>query len=234
MVVSAGDLIGASPLISGLFLDEPTIEVMNAIGIDLNAVGNHEFDRGAGELCAWRRAGAGPMRRPTASAAPRPREATPAHAFPSSPPTSWTATARPLFAPSVVREFDGIRIGFIGAVTRSTPGIVQPDGVAGLRFGVGGTGDQSRAPALQAQGVQAIVAVIHEGGEADGGLNECDNPRGAIFDIERELDRSIDVVLSAHTHRGYQLPHQRTRRHPGRVVRPAGLGRRPHDRPRKR
>jgi 5'-nucleotidase len=56
---------------------------------------------------------------------------------------------------------------------------------------------------LQAQGVQAIVAAVHEGGDADGGFNDCGNPRGAIIDIVRELDPAIDIVLSAHTHRGY-------------------------------
>jgi 5'-nucleotidase len=50
VVVSSGDLVGASPLVSGLFHDEPTIDVMNAIGVDANAVGNHEFDRGVQQL----------------------------------------------------------------------------------------------------------------------------------------------------------------------------------------
>src|SRR5688572_11640538 len=49
VVVSAGDLIGASPLLSALFRDEPTIEAFNQIGLDLNAVGNHEFDEGRSE-----------------------------------------------------------------------------------------------------------------------------------------------------------------------------------------
>ena len=96
-----------------------------------------------------------------------------------------------------------MRIGFIGVVTRSTPGIVIPSGVAGVRFLAEATVLNEQAKALQDQGVQAIVAVVHEGGDADGHFNACANPRGAIFDIERELDPAIDVVLSAHTHRGY-------------------------------
>ena len=50
ITVGAGDLIGASPLISGLFHDEPTIEAMNAMGLDVTGVGNHEFDEGVAEL----------------------------------------------------------------------------------------------------------------------------------------------------------------------------------------
>lgn len=203
VVVSTGDLIGASPLISGLFLDEPTIEVMNAIGIDINGLGNHEFDRGAGELARVANGGC--------------RTDAPADRISCAGTTGRYDGARfsfiaanvvdrngqTLFAPSVVREFDGVRIGFIGAVTRSTPGIVQPDGIAGLRFSPEAQAINREALALQARGVQSIVAVIHEGGDAGGGHDACENPHGAIFEIERELDRSIDIVLSAHTHRAY-------------------------------
>jgi 5'-nucleotidase len=203
VVVSAGDLIGASPLISGLFLDEPTIEVMNAIGIDANGLGNHEFDRGAAELMRIAEGGCrtdAPADRISCAAASG-SYAGARFAFIAA--NVHDRNGKPLFAPSFVREFDGIRIGFIGAVTRSTPGIVQPDGVAGLRFGSEAQAINREALALQAQGVHAIVAVVHEGGDAGGGLDACENPQGAIFDIERELDRSIDIVLSAHTHRAY-------------------------------
>ena len=203
VVVSTGDLIGATPLISGLFLDEPTIEVMNVIGIDVNGVGNHEFDRGAAELL---RLANGGCRRDAPADRISCASASGGYAgarFPFIAANVLDRNGKPLFAPSIVREFDGIRIGFVGAVTRSTPGIVQPDGVAGLRFGSEAQAINREALALQAQGVQAIVAVIHEGGDAGGGFDACENPQGAIFDIERELDRSIDIVLSAHTHRAY-------------------------------
>jgi 5'-nucleotidase len=202
VVVSSGDLIGASPLISGLFHDEPTIEVMNAIGLDLTVVGNHEFDQGVEEL---RRIAQGGCRAGTSG----PRRSCqrlnyPGARFPFLAANVLDrATDLPIFAPTAVKTFDGVRIGFIGVVTRSTPGIVVPSGIAGVRFLAEAHVLNEQAKALQAQGVQAIVAVVHEGGEADGGFNGCRNPRGAIFEIERELDPAIDVVLSAHTHRGY-------------------------------
>ncbi len=204
VVVSSGDLIGASPLISGLFLDEPTIEVMNAIGLDLNAVGNHEFDRGAQELL--RIVGGGCRSDAvgeSVSCGSRSRAYTGAR-FPFVAANIDDREGRPLFTPAVVRSFDGVKVGFIGAVTRSTPGIVQPAGIAGLRFTSEAQAINATAAQLRRQGVKAIVAVIHEGGDADGGFNGCDNPRGAIFDIERQLDPEVDVVLSAHTHRGYR------------------------------
>ncbi len=204
VVVSSGDLIGASPLVSGLFFDEPTIAVMNEIGIDLNAVGNHEFDRGVAELL--RIAGGGCHTQPvTDRVSCAPPDASYAGArFPFLATNVADRDGRPLFAPTQVRDVGGFRVGFIGAVTRSTPGIVMADRVAGLRFGAEAPAINAAAAALRAQGVEAIVAVVHEGGDADGGFNGCTNPRGAIFEIERQLDRAIDVVLSAHTHRGYR------------------------------
>lgn len=202
VVVSSGDLVGASPLVSGLFHDEPTIEVMNAIGLDFNAVGNHEFDRGVVELKRLAEggcdAGGGEHRKSCALGTYRGAR------FPFLAANVLDrSTGQPLFAPTLVKTFDGVSIGFIGVATRSTPGIVVPTGVAGVRFAMEARVLNAHAKALQARGVQAIVAVVHEGGEADGGFNDCRHPRGAIFEIERELDPAIDVVLSAHTHRGY-------------------------------
>lgn len=203
VVISTGDLIGASPLVSALFRDEPTIEVMNEIGVDVNAVGNHEFDQGVAEL---RRLVAGGC-----AATPRGEFATCAHPtgryegarFPFLAANVIDRDGGTLFAPYLVKVFDGVRVGFIGAVTRSTPGIVMPRGIAGWRFLAEAATLNRYAAELRAQGVQAIVAIVHEGGDSDGGIDDCTDPRGEIFDIVRRLDKAIDVVLSAHTHRAY-------------------------------
>jgi 5'-nucleotidase len=202
LVVSSGDLIGASPLVSGLFHDEPTIEAMNAIGIDVNAVGNHEFDHGVAELTRIVRGGCSANDSAPRKSCERGAYDGARFAFLAANVIDRT-TDRTIFEPTLVRTIDGVRIGFIGAVTRSTPGIVVPSGVAGVRFLAEARVLNEQAKALQAEGVRAIVAVVHEGGEADGGFDACGNPRGAIFEIERDLDPAIDVVLSAHTHRGY-------------------------------
>lgn len=202
VVVSTGDLVGASPLVSGLFHDEPTIEAMNAIGIDVNVVGNHEFDHGVDELKRLAQGGCSAASSTHRQSCPR-REYSGAR-FPFLAANVLDrATGQPIFAPTFVKPVGGVRVGFIGVVTRTTPGIVVPSGVAGVRFVGEARVLNEQAKALQAAGVQAIVAVVHEGGDADGGINDCANPRGAIFEIERELDAAIDVVLSAHTHQGY-------------------------------
>lgn len=199
--VSAGDLVGASPLISGLFHDESTIAVMNAMGLELNAVGNHEFDRGADEMLRLGQGGcAANDSRFHMSCAAGPFTGA---RFPLIAANVATRDGKPLLAPGIVREFDGVKFGFIGAVTRSTPGIVRAAGVRDLRFAPEAPALNAAAATLREQGAQVIVAIVHEGGDTDGGINDCSNPRGAIFDIERELDPTIAVVLSGHTHRAY-------------------------------
>lgn len=204
VVVSAGDLIGASPLTSGLFHDEPTIEVMNAIGLDISALGNHEFDRGVAHLLRLANGGcqAQPIANRQTCAGADSKFAGARFKFLAANVLD-RGSEQPIVPPTWIKDIDGVRIGFIGAVTRSTPGIVVPSGVAGVRFIGEAKALNQHAKELQAKGVQAIVAVVHEGGQAEGGFDECRNPRGAIFDIARELDPAIDIVLSAHTHRGY-------------------------------
>ena len=204
LLLSTGDLIGASPLVSALFRDEPTIEVMNALGLDLNAVGNHEFDHGVVELRRQIAGGCASEPRGAAATCAGVGNTYDGARFPFiAANVEEAATGAPLLAPFVVRNVGGVRLGFIGAVTRSTPAIVMPDGIRGWRFLPEAAAINRYARQLREQGVNAIVAVVHEGGDADGGFDSCDNPRGAIFDIVRALDPAIDVVLSAHTHRGY-------------------------------
>jgi len=204
VLISAGDLIGASPLVSALFRDEPTIEAMNALGLDLNAAGNHEFDHGVAELRRLISGGcAGEPRGAAASCGGGDGRYAGAR-FPFlAANVEDAATGVPLLPPYVVKTVGGVRIGFIGAVTRSTPGIVMPSGIRGWRFTAEAPALNRYARQLRAEGVNAIVAVVHEGGDTEGGINGCDNPRGAIFDIVRSLDAAVDVVVSGHTHRAY-------------------------------
>jgi len=210
VVVTSGDSIGATPLVSALFWHESTIDVLNRLGVDVAAPGNHEFDAGVDEL---RRVLGGGCREAKAgdsavSCALGPYQGA---KFPHVAANIVAADGRTLFAASWVRDYGGIRVGFIGATTRSTPSIVVPSGVAGLRFIDEAEAINAEAARLQAQGVQALVAVIHEGGSTgepgstmewnDGG---CANRRGAIFEIEKRLSAAVDVVLSGHSHQGYR------------------------------
>ncbi|HET9976558.1 MAG TPA: bifunctional metallophosphatase/5'-nucleotidase [Burkholderiaceae bacterium] len=210
LVLSSGDLIGATPLVSALFHHESTVDVINRVGVDLAIPGNHEFDAGRDELLRVMGGGCRESK-PGAVAQSCALERHAGARFPHFAANVLTADGKPLFAPSVVREIDGVRIGFIGAVTKITPSIVVPSGVAGLRFTDEADAINAEAARLKAQGIQALVAVIHEGGDTGTpGLpmewNDvgCPNPRGAIFDIARRTTQDVDLIFSAHTHQGYR------------------------------
>ena len=210
IVISSGDLIGGTPLVSALFLHEPTIDAANRIGVDIAVLGNHEFDAGKDELQRVLKGGC-QAHNPAGVAQPCVVEKHAGAKFPMIAANVLTADGKTLFPASVVREVGGQKIAFIGAVTQTTPSIVVPSGVAGLKFTDEATAINAEAARLKAQGVQALVAIIHEGGDTgtpglplewnDAG---CPNPRGAIFDINRQLSADIDIVFSAHTHQGYR------------------------------
>lgn len=210
LVVSSGDLIGATPLVSALFRHESTIDIANRLGVDLAIPGNHEFDAGQDELRRVLHGGCATVapEAPTTSCALGRHEGA---RFTTFAANVLDEQGRTLFPASVVREFAGVKVGFIGAVTATTPNIVVPSGVAGLRFTDEARAINGEALRLRGQGVKALVAVIHEGGSTgtpgqplewnDAG---CPQPSGRIFDIVRQLDPEVDLVLSAHTHQGYR------------------------------
>lgn len=210
LMLSAGDLIGASPLVSTLFRHESTVEVMNHIGLEADALGNHEFDAGVAELKRIGRGGCAA----TAPESPVSSCALGSYAgarFPLLSANVLDARGQPVFAPYVIKRYAGIRVGVIGAVTRSTPSIVVPSGVAGLRFIDEAEAVNRAARRLRAQGVKAIVAVFHEGGElgppqqhGDWNDTRCPDAHGPIFDIAKRLSPDVGVIFSAHTHQGYR------------------------------
>src|SRR5687767_6611547 len=128
LTVSAGDLIGASPLLSALFHDEPTIEAMNEMGLALNAVGNHEFDEGVTELLRMQNGGCGP------------ENSCPQGTFGGADFRFLAAnvvfrdTGKPIFPPYAIRKFRGIKVGFIGMTLEGTPNIVSASGIQDVDF----------------------------------------------------------------------------------------------------
>ncbi len=199
IVVSAGDLIGASPLISALFHDEPTIEAFNLIGLELNAVGNHEFDEGAQELLRMQNGGCHPV-----------DGCLDGDDFAGADFTFLSANVvyengKPFFKPFKVRTFNHAKVAFIGMTLEGTPSIVTPSGVAGLKFMDEADTVNRLIPLLKAKGVETIVVLIHEGGvqAAPAPYNGCVGISGPIVDIVERMDDEVDVVISGHTHNAY-------------------------------
>jgi 5'-nucleotidase len=208
-IVSAGDLTGASPLLSNVFKDEPTVLAMNTIGLDFEGVGNHDFDRGVQELlrlqnggCSLGDCGNGLGNFPGASfkylAANVEDDSTKATVFP----------------PYAVKDFgNGVKVAFIGMTLQNTPGVTVASAVAGLTFGNEVQTVNALLPDLKSQGVSAIVVLLHQGAfqDATGTYDSCNGLNGDLLPILKGdaasgtpgLDPAVDVLVSAHTHAAY-------------------------------
>ncbi len=210
LLVSAGDMTGASQLVSALYDDEPTIEVMNAIGVDLNGVGNHEFDHGPSELQRLQNGGCDVSMQTDAGYGS-------CEAEPSFPGASFRYLAanvvfdvapdggksKTLFPPYAIKQVGGAKVAFIGMTLQGTPQIVLPSGTVGLSFEAEVGTANALVPELKKQGVDAIVVLLHQGGFQDGTYDDCHDLSGPIVGIADGLDPAIDVVHSAHTHVAY-------------------------------
>ena len=205
-VVSAGDMIGASPLNSALFLDEPTIEAVNAMGIDFNAVGNHEFDKGTDELMRMRHGGCAKFTRLEPCQINRNFSGANFEFLAANIKKQDGHTVFPAYGVKSFRQGNrDIKIGFVGMTLKSTPTLVTPEGIKGLRFEEEAATANALIPVLKSQGVTSLVLVIHEGGVVQGGANDamCPGLSGDIVPILNQLDPAFDVVVSGHTHRAY-------------------------------
>jgi 5'-nucleotidase len=221
-VVSAGDMIGASPLTSALFKDEPTIEAMNRIGIDFNAVGNHEFDEGKAELLRMQHGGNHPTDPYTGLGLPQDKRADGQFAGARfgflAANVAEALTNKTLFPAYGVKDFLGNKVAFIGMTLEGTPSIVSPSGVAGLNFADEADTVNALIPQLRAQGIRSVVVLIHEGGLATGALASCTGISGAIVDIVNRLDAEVDLVISGHTHQAYSCLVNKANGQPVRVT----------------
>lgn len=203
VVVSAGDMIGASPLISALFHDEPTIEAFNLIGLDFNAVGNHEFDEGIDELIRMQKGGCHPVDGcldgdDFAGADFRFLAAN----------VTWKKNDKTIFPAYKIKSFKGAKIAFIGMTLEGTPSIVTPSGIAQLNFLDEADTVNALVPELKKRGIEAIVVLLHEGGAQNVAsnpttMNQCNGLTGPIVDIVNRLDAEVDMVISGHTHLAY-------------------------------
>ena len=206
ITAAGGDMVGASPLISGLFHDEPTIEALNKLDLDVTSVGNHEFDEGAKELARLQNGGCHP--KDGCYADKRFKGAD----FPYLAANVLDEkTKKPILKPYWVWKKNGVKVGFIGVTLEGTPDIVSAEGVKGLSFKDEVETINKYAKVLQKQGVKSIVALLHEGGfPASTSYNyDCDSPgagdgiSGPIVDIAKNVTPQVDALVTGHTHNAY-------------------------------
>ncbi|MFF0585927.1 bifunctional metallophosphatase/5'-nucleotidase [Streptomyces sp. NPDC003781] len=206
ITAAGGDMVGASPLLSGLFHDEPTVEALNKLDLDVTSVGNHEFDEGAGELARLQNGGC----HPTAGCYTD-KEFEGADFPYLAANVLDEKTGKPVLKPYWVWKQRGVKVGFIGVTLEGTPDIVSAEGVKGLKFKDEVETVNKYAKELQRQGVKSIVALIHEGGfPASSSYNyDCDSPgagdgiSGPIVDIAKNITPQVDALVTGHTHNAY-------------------------------
>ncbi|MCM6772161.1 bifunctional metallophosphatase/5'-nucleotidase [Nocardia sp. CDC159] len=202
-VVSAGDNVSASPLISSLFHDEPTIEYLDSIGLAASAVGNHEFDHGVQELARLQRGGCAPD-------GCSPGEPFTGATFPylAANVTDGNGQLPPGLKPWTMLELGGHKIGVVGVVTPTTANIVMPEGIRGYTFGDETDAINKAVPQLRAAGAETVVALLHDGGaqQAKGGpidYNGCADISRSATDLAERTDPFVRVLVTGHTHQAY-------------------------------
>lgn len=207
ITAAGGDMIGASPLLSGLFHDEPAIEALNKLDLDVTAVGNHEFDEGAVELARMQNGGCHPK-----DGCYEEGKTFPGADFPYlAANVTNEKTGKPILKPYTVWERHGVKIGFIGVTLEGTPDIVSAEGIKGLKFHDEVETINKYTKELNRKGVKSVVALIHEGGmPASPSYNyDCDSAgpgdgiSGPIVDIARNVSPQVDALVTGHTHQAY-------------------------------
>jgi len=202
LTVAAGDLIGGTPAFSGLFRDEPSVESLNAMELDVSGVGNHEFDKGVTELLRIQNGGCHPV-----DGCFFPSEPYPGADF------QWLAanvvnetTGETPLPPFWTKNIEGVKVGFIGMTLEATDTLVAAAGIEGWDFHDEVETANALVPELKRSGVEAIVVLLHEGGSQTpppGDVDACVGISGPIVAINAALDPEIDVIITGHTHLPY-------------------------------
>ncbi len=211
LTVAAGDLIGGSPFLSGLFHDEPSVESLNAMDLDVSSVGNHEFDEGTTELLRMQRGGCHPKDGcyfpddPYAGAdfqwlaanvvVKDKKSSSSRHHHPHKERTLLPATS--------IKKVGGVKIGFIGMTLEGTPTLVDPAGVASVEFKDEVETANKQARELRKKGVNSIVVLLHEGGLQTGTYQQCVGISDPIATIAKTMTADVDAIVTGHTHQPY-------------------------------
>lgn len=203
LFIGAGDLIGASPALSSMWADEPSIEAMNLMGLRMSSVGNHEFDQGRKELLRQQNGGCD---------SPRPNKA--CKLAPDFKGARFDylaanvldkATGKPFMPAYRIETVKGVKVGVVGVVLQDTASVAVSSAIAGLDF-IGEAEAINRAlPRMRAEGAQVFVALVHEGGRTDESPEQpnCKGLTGGVVDIVKQLDPAIRLVITGHSHQGY-------------------------------
>lgn len=197
VTVAAGDLIGGTPFLSGLFHDEPSVESLNAMKLDVASVGNHEFDEGVAELLRMQNGGC------HADGCYFEGQPYPGADFQWLAANVRNAEDQTPLPPYEIKKFQGAEVAFIGMTLEGTAALVAQSGIEGWEFQDEVETANALVPELRRKGVEAMVVLLHEGGAQTGTYNECKGISGPVVEIAEKLDPAIDAVITGHTHQPY-------------------------------
>ncbi|WP_170970191.1 bifunctional metallophosphatase/5'-nucleotidase [Nocardioides jishulii] len=203
--VAAGDLIGGSPFLSGLFHDEPAVESLNAMDLDISSVGNHEFDEGVTELLRMQNGGCHPVDGCYTDKRFRGADHQWLAANVEYKPGTRKA-GRTVLPPYEIKRYQGIKVAYIGMTLEGTPEIVAQAGIRDVRFLDEARTANQLVRQLKRKGVEAFVVLLHEGGFAPGTYDECGGLSDPIKTINDNLDPEVDLLVTGHTHSPYVCP----------------------------
>lgn len=203
LFVGAGDMVGASPALSSMWADEPSIIAMNRMGLVASALGNHEFDQGSKELLRQQHGGCD---------SPRPSKACQISKSFEGAGFSYLATnvidqasGKNLVPGWRIVDVKGVKVGLIGAVLQDVASVAVGSAIKGSTFLDEADSINKVLPEMRAQGAQVFVVLIHEGGHTGEPFDKvnCDGLEGPIVGIVKKLDPAIRLVLTGHSHKGY-------------------------------
>ncbi|QIM20658.1 bifunctional metallophosphatase/5'-nucleotidase [Phycicoccus sp. HDW14] len=231
LTVAAGDLIGGSTFLSGLFHDEPSVESLNAMDLDVSSVGNHEFDEGTTELLRMQKGGCHPKDGcyfPTQPYGGADFQYLAANVVLKQQATKGKGhhheKERTLLPATAVKRVNGVKVGFIGMTLEGTPSLVDPAGVANVEFQDEVETANKQARELRKQGVNAIVVLLHEGGIQSGTYQQCVGISDPIATIAKTMTADVDAIITGHTHQPYTCSIPDPRGNPRLVTSAASYG----------
>jgi len=185
LFVSSGDNIGAATFTSFIQDDEPTIDALVAAGLDLGAVGNHEFDQGFADL--------------TDRVLPRYGSAD----YGLGANVYDRATGEPALPEYAIETVDGVRVAFIGTVTEQTAAMVSPTGIADITFGDQLEAANRVAAELSAGDLADVIVLLAHDGSAGSDCAALATEDTAYGELVRGASDEIDAIVSGHTHQSY-------------------------------
>ncbi|OZM72767.1 bifunctional metallophosphatase/5'-nucleotidase [Amycolatopsis antarctica] len=220
VVLSTGDSIGASPVNSALFHDEPTMEYLRQIGVRASVVGNHEFDEGYKELQRMQFGGCHP------DDGCEFRDKYKGASFPFLGANVTFDKGFPALLPFTVEFSGGMPIGVIGVTLQDLPSVVTPEAIEGLKFGDEVEAIDRTANLLDKLGIKSQVVLMHQGDNTEGGgPDDCQVTPGPATEIAKKASPKVDAFFTGHSHMQYNCQVADPAGNPRTVIQGASFGR---------